>query len=196
MIELKDWEFVFENPKKPEKGCILIANPFMRDPNFRRSIVFLTEHNEMGSMGFILNKPVDVSLIELSTDFPALDIELFFGGPVQLDTLYFIHRAPDKLQGGIEINEDIYLGGDLEQLRELLLTKTLAPDEYRFFIGYSGWAPMQLAHEIVEYAWIAREVDSKFIFETSPQEMWRLALKTMGSKYAVMANFPEDPQYN
>lgn len=196
MIELTDWELIFDYPENPAKGSILIANPFMRDPNFKRSVVFLTEHNETGTMGFILNKPVDVSLLELSGDFPVLDIKLYFGGPVQIDTLYFIHKVPEKLEGGIEITNEIYFGGDIEQLRELLMNQELQLSEFRFFIGYSGWGSRQLAQEMQEKSWIAREVNSQFVFEMEAEQMWREALRSLGSKYAVIANFPEDPQYN
>jgi putative transcriptional regulator len=196
LIELTDWELIFDYPESPAKGSILIANPFMRDPNFKRSVVFLTEHNEKGTMGFILNKPFDVSLLELSEDFPALDIELYFGGPVQRDTLYFIHRVPDKLEGGVEITNEIYFGGDIEQLQKLLIKQELQLSEIRFFIGYAGWGSRQLAREMREKSWIAREVDSRFVFETEAGQMWREALRSLGSKYAVIANFPEDPIYN
>ena len=177
-------------------GKFLIAEPFLPDPYFKRAVVLISEHSEKGSVGFILNKPTDLPLNEAVQDFPYFDAPLFFGGPVQGDTLHYVHRLGDKLTGSREIVDGIYWGGDFEALKLLIDTKQVAPSEIRFFLGYSGWQSQQLDSEIKEKSWIVTPATPHFTFLAAPKKLWQDVLKSMGAEYAILSNFPEDPSLN
>ncbi len=183
--------------EKPAKGKVLISEPFLMDPNFKRSIVLLGEHNEEGSVGFILNKPTNLKLNQvLEEDFPEFDAPVFFGGPVQINTLQFIHRAGDIIDGGTQILDGLYWGGSYEVLRLLIEAKQVDPSDFRFFIGYSGWNPGQLEAELKINSWIVTSTTTENVFSNEPDKLWGDVLKKMGKKFAILASFPEDPSVN
>ena len=128
-------------------GRLLISEPFMNDQYFDRSVVLLCEHNMEGTVGFILNKPMVMTINEAMEDFPMMPGNIYFGGPVQTNMIHFIHCLSDKLPGSIEIANGIFWGGDFETLAFLIDTKQVKSDDVRFFAGYSGWEPKQLKKE-------------------------------------------------
>ena len=87
----------------------------------------------------MLNKPLDLKLNTAVQDFPDFDARLYLGGPVQTDTLHFLHTRGDVIKGGTEVIPGVFWGGDFEQLKFLADTKQIAPEEVKFFLGYSGW---------------------------------------------------------
>ena len=182
--------------KKPEKGKILISEPFLNDPNFKRTIILITEHGEEGSVGFILNKPTEIKLNDALENYAVFDSTVYYGGPVQLDTLQFIHKAGDIIEGSIEIVPGLYWGGSFESLREKIESGILKPDDFRFFIGYSGWGEGQLMEEIGINSWIVADTKIDDIFSAEPDNLWRDILKGMGKKFAILASFPENPSVN
>src|SRR4051812_7535524 len=141
--------FRYRNKLKPEKGRLLISEPFLPDPNFERTVVLLCDHNEEGSFGFVLNKPSIVKVSEVMDSIHNLDEIVYVGGPVQQDSLHFIHRNI-KLEGAIEICDGICWGGSFESLVLMAETKQVAAQDIRFFLGYSGWGPGQLETELEE----------------------------------------------
>src|SRR3954464_13038426 len=104
----------------PEVGRILISEPFLLVSYFKRAVILLGEHSEEGTVGFILNKPTDLKLNDALEDFPPFDAQLYFGGPVQTDTIHFLHTLGPKLEGCKEILPGIFWGGDLETLKLLI----------------------------------------------------------------------------
>src|ERR1022692_3446297 len=100
----------------PAKGILLIANPFLKDPNFSRTVIFLCDHTEEGSFGFVLNKKFPKTLGELVPDINANSFPVFMGGPVQKDTLHFLHQYPELISGGEKVMEKVYWGGNYESL--------------------------------------------------------------------------------
>ena len=122
--------------QKPQKGKLLISEPFLNDPNFKRTIILLIENNEEGALGFILNKPTELTLKDAIENYPDFDTTVYYGGPVQLNTLQFIHRAGDIVEGSMEIGNGLYWGGSFEKLRILIEDKLVKPEDFRFFIGY------------------------------------------------------------
>ena len=167
----------------------------MADPNFKRSVVFLCENQKSGSVGFILNRPMPLKLSEAVEDIYNFDATLYFGGPVQTDTLHFIHNVPD-LEGCIQIIEGLYWGGNFDTLKEMINSGQVKPENFRFFLGYSGWDLTQLDHELAENSWITYPAKSKHVFNVKPDLLWKEVLKEMGGDYAMMINFPEDPMWN
>lgn len=180
----------------PEKGKIIISIPFLNDPNFKRSIVLLSEHNEEGSIGFILNKPTNYYLNQVVEDFLEFNCPVFFGGPVQTNSLMFIHRAGDIIDGSVEIFDGLYWGGSFEILKILIEAKKINEKDFRFFVGYSGWSSGQLEEEMKHNSWIISSASTENIFSHDPDNLWRDILKSMGKKFAVLASFPENPSVN
>ena len=188
--------FKYRNKIKPERGRLLISEPFLPDPNFERTVVLLCEHNEEGSFGFVLNKPSILKVNEVMEELTDLENLVFVGGPVQQDTLHFIHRNA-ALDNAVEIVERIYWGGAFESLMLLLETKQVTAGDVRFFLGYSGWGPGQLEAELEQDSWIVCDyVTDQLLFDTSSELMWRKALENMGGRFSMYSNYPVDPRLN
>ena len=175
----------------------MISEPFMLDPNFKRSVILLTEYTDNGAMGFILNYQSEYLLGDVLPDTSYSEIPVYIGGPVAANTLHFIHCAPDKIEGGIEICDGIFWGGDFEIVKQLISEYQLNETEIKFFMGYSGWTPGQLENEIVENSWIVAEKCSPAtLFENNEHNMWKEVVISLGQRFAHIANFPENPQLN
>lgn len=188
-----NFDFDSENP---EAGKLLISEPFLFDPSFKRSVVLLVEHSNDGSVGFILNKPVDLVLEDALEEFPKFDAELYFGGPVNPHNLFFIHTLGEKLTNSQKIINGLYWGGDFDQLKLLIDTKQVSPEEIQFFAGYSGWGPQQLSDELDQKSWIVTPANADWIMQGQTKDFWKDTLTSLGKKFAIMANFPEDPSLN
>jgi putative transcriptional regulator len=181
---------------QPGPGILLIADPFLKDPNFLRTVVFLCEHKDSGSFGFVLNRKFENTLDELIPGLDTLKLPVFYGGPVQMDTIHFLHQYPDEIPGGEEVIKGVYWGGDFETVITMLKNGTVDPDRIRFYIGYSGWSDGQLNNELEEKSWLTVAGTRKIIFHRNYQEIWKDSLKQLGGDYEMMINFPIDPQLN
>ncbi len=181
---------------EPIPGLLLISDPFLKDPNFMRTVILLCEHQEEGSFGFVLNRPYDQPLGELISDLEGTTIPVYYGGPVQLDTVHFLHKRPDLIEGGFEVTDGIYWGGDFEEVVTLIKGGKLKATDIRFYIGYSGWGEGQLENELKEKSWITREGSKQLVFHKEADLIWREALKDLGGEYSQMTNYPIDPQLN
>ncbi|HEY6504273.1 MAG TPA: YqgE/AlgH family protein [Chitinophagaceae bacterium] len=181
---------------EPGPGILLIADPFLKDPNFLRTVVFLCEHKEEGSFGFVLNRKYENTLDELLPDLEDLKLPVYYGGPVQMDTIHFLHQYPAEIPGGEEVIKGVYWGGDFEKVVEMLKNGTAHPDKIRFYIGYSGWSDGQLTTEIKDKSWLTVAGTRKLIFHRNYEEIWKDSLKQLGGDYKMMINFPIDPQLN
>lgn len=181
---------------QPATGVLLISEPFLADSYFKRSVVLISEHDDKGALGFILNKPTDVNINDAVDDFPVFNSRLYFGGPVETDTLFYIHTIGEKLEGAKPIGNGIYWGGSYDHLKTMIHTGEVTPDMIRFYAGYSGWDADQLGNELKEKSWLVSEGNARFTFYDDPNSLWSQVLRSMGSEYAIMANFPEDPALN
>lgn len=180
----------------PAKGTLLIANPFLKDPNFIRSVIFLCEHKEEGSFGFVLNKKFHKTVGELIPELEDYKIPVYYGGPVQKNTIHFLHQYPDLIPGGEEVLKGIYWGGNFESLISYVKNDDVDFNKIRFFIGYSGWSEGQLDGEMEEKSWLTVDAIKKLIFHKNPEEIWKDSLNHLGGDYKMMINFPLDPQLN
>lgn len=177
----------------PAPGVLLIAPPTMGDPNFRRTVVLLCEHSPEGSFGLILNRTLSLELCTVIEEIDS-DAPISLGGPVQQNTLHFIHRH--EMEDAIPILDGVYWGGDFELLKSLVRYDELPLNKVRFFLGYAGWSPGQLEEEIEEGGWFTAHADAAFIFNVDPDRLWRTVMREMGGEYALLSNFPEDPRMN
>jgi putative transcriptional regulator len=188
--------FEYNNQIAAQKGRLLLSEPYLADPNFERTVILLTEHNNEGSVGFILNKPADTRLSDVMEDLKGLDSQIFIGGPVQQDTLHFIHKNAE-LEDAIELDNGLYWGGNFEQLLSMIELGQFAVEEIKFFLGYSGWSPDQLEDELKLNSWIVSDrISQELIFETLPDQMWKRAMQELGGRFSVYSNYPADPRMN
>lgn len=181
---------------KPNTGRILISVPFLQDFYFKRSVVLLAEHSNEGSFGIIINKPVEVKLGDIASEFEGFDAPVFLGGPVKTDSLFFIHTRPDLIDEGVEILEGLYWGGNIDTVKGLIKTGELKKTEIRFFIGYSGWLADQLDQELEDRSWVVSLTNPQQVFKSNPTEMWAQTLKKLGKEYKFWVVYPPNPSYN
>ncbi|MEM6842361.1 MAG: YqgE/AlgH family protein [Bacteroidota bacterium] len=182
---------------KPAKGDLLLSEPFLADPNFERSVILLCEHNSDGSFGFVLNKESDLQLSDALDEVQSYNQNLYVGGPVQHNTLHFLHRIYPPFSGSEPVVNDIFWGGDFDELLSLINTRQISPADIKFFAGYSGWEPGQLENEIAEDTWIIhQQATSNQIFDTPATQLWQEILRSMGGKYRMFSNYPIDPRLN
>ncbi|WP_425391076.1 YqgE/AlgH family protein [Ekhidna sp.] len=182
---------------KPQKGDLLISEPYLPDPNFERTVVFLCEHDENGTFGFVLNKSANLVLGEIVDEVGDYPGKVFLGGPVERDTLHFVHREPELVSSSREVVNGVYWGGDFNKLTEMMNVRSIQPEDIRFFVGYSGWAAGQLMDEMKAKSWIVlKNTTPEMIFDWDNQDLWKECLKTMGGKYRLMSNYPKDPRMN
>lgn len=175
----------------------MISEPYLPDPNFERTVIFLCEHNENGTFGFILNRKANVGLSEVLDEAGNYPGQLFVGGPVERDTLHWIHREKSFKEGAIEVFKGLFWGGQIDKLTELMNLRSIQPEDIRFFIGYSGWAPGQLMDEMKAKSWIVyKNPTIEMIFDWDNQDLWKACLNTMGGKFKLMSNYPKDPRLN
>lgn len=184
------------NNIKPKQGRILISDPFLADNYFKRSVILLTEHNEKGSVGFVLNNPVSVKVNDILAQFPRINSKISIGGPVSTNTVHYLHTLGDLVPNSVNVIGDIYWGGDFDILRQLISDGIADVSKVRFFIGYSGWEPEQLEREISENSWIVSEMNPSAVMTSIEKATWTQTLKNLGGKFKLWLNFPENPGMN
>ena len=187
--------FKIKGKLAPQKGRIMISEPFLPGNFFSRSTVLLVEYSASGAVGFILNKPFETKMNEILVMPNGYAPELFVGGPVSGDNLFFIHTLGEHIEGSLHINGELYWGGDFEALKFSLVTGLAQPDQVKFFVGYSGWSPGQLDSEIAENSWLVLDAEPELIMR-SDKNFWFESLKNAGGHYETWKNFPEDPTLN
>jgi len=180
---------------KIEKNKLLISSPSLED-FFKRSVIYLTEHNDDGSIGFVLNKPTKFLISDIITDFPKFDAKVFLGGPVQTDLINFIHNCEALSEGSYKLSDYVYWGGNFEILKDLITDNLIDPNDILFFLGYSGWSPNQLLGEFMGNTWYITNPKKEFIYSQNIETLWNKVLKDMGGEYTFLATIPEDPQVN
>ncbi|MEJ2595455.1 MAG: YqgE/AlgH family protein [bacterium] len=196
MKEIDRFIQIKSNDIKPARGRLLLSEPFMGDFYFGRSVVLLAEHNEEGTFGVIMNKPVTAKFNEVLKDFPAFDATVYLGGPVESNSLFYIHTIGENIEGATEIMKGLYWGGDIEMLKEMILLKTIQPEDIRFFIGYSGWGANQLDTELKRNSWVITRTSKSRLMKMNPMNMWENLLDNMGDNYRYWSKFPVDPNMN
>ncbi len=181
---------------KPSAGSILISQPFLSEYYFSRSVVLLADHNEDGSFGLVMNKPLDMKFNELLAEFPHFDAKIFLGGPVKTDNLYFIHTLGEQVPGSIRILDGLYWGGDIDVVKDMISSQKITTAQIRFYLGYAGWAAKQLERELEEYSWVISKAKAESLLKARPTMMWASMVKKLGPDYAEWVNYPIDPSLN
>lgn len=176
-------------------GSILLAEPFMWDSNFKRSAILLTEHNKEGSVGFILNKPIDMNITQLIMNFPEFENEVYFGGPVQTDTIHYLHTVGHLLDDSIYVMDGLWWGGDFNKLKALIRNGLVKPSDVRFFVGYSGWSGGQLDEEMEVGSWVSADMDLNYLFQ-SHKGLWTTIMENKGNTFSVIGQMPDTVNWN
>ena len=170
----------------------LIAMPAMVDPNFSRTLTYICEHNEQGALGIVINRPLDMTLEAL---FERIDIPLeaerfaalpvMFGGPVQTDRGFVLHRPVGKWQATLSVQDEL----GLTSSRDILQSVGSAgePEEFIVSLGYAGWAAGQLEHELAQNAWLTVPADAQIIFGLPPEERLPAAMQLLGIDFANLS---------
>ncbi len=170
----------------------LIAMPSMVDPNFARTLTYICEHNDQGALGLILNRPMDMTLARL---FERIGIELppggqdtmpvYFGGPVQTDRGFVLHRPIDQWQATLAVNGEIGLTSSRDILQAF--SENGEPRDLLVTLGYAGWAAGQLEHELTQNAWLTVKADAEVIFDLPPEERLPAAMQLLGIDFANLS---------
>jgi putative transcriptional regulator len=183
--------------EKLKKGHLLIAEPsIIGDLSFNRSVILLSEHNDQGSVGFILNKPLNYGIHDLLPEIEA-SFKIYNGGPMEQDNLYFIHNVPKLITDSIEISNGVYWGGDFELTKKLINEGKINKNNIRFFLGYTGWDADQLECEMHANSWIATEnIYANKVIAKSSDTFWKEKIIELGGDYLVWSNAPENPTFN
>ncbi len=195
-MELNIDFFHIVNENVAKKGRVLISEPFLKDHYFRRSVVYLTEHNSEGSFGFVLNKPLEISIREIVDDFPESGFSISVGGPVSNNTVHFLHTLGEVVPDSVPVARGIWWGGDFDHVKALVASGSVEPRQLRFFLGYAGWSAGQLDGELEEHAWLVGNISAQMVMTGMESVFWSDTLARYNNKYKAWANFPEDPGLN
>jgi putative transcriptional regulator len=187
---------ILPEDKVPERGKILISEPFLPDTFFNRSIVYLTDHSPQGSVGFILNKKLDLTVSAAIEGFEGWEENLNMGGPVAPDTLHYLHNMGEMIPKSALIDGNISWGGDLDVIRDLIKKGRINQSQIRFFLGYSGWSAGQLERELKEDSWVIAKVKPDIIMNNRAEDTWKRILRGFKNKYRMWADFPDSPEMN
>jgi putative transcriptional regulator len=180
-------------------GTFLVASPLLQDPNFARTVVLMCEHGPGGSWGLVVNRRTALTYGELLDDLPfpaASSGPVYWGGPCEPSRMQVLHRLRRELPHETEICREVRLGIDADTFRRVVGEALLPGEALHAYVGHSGWGAGQLAAELASGSWIICSADPRFVFDTSPDDVWEAVLRSLGSSYARLAALPGDPRVN
>ncbi len=199
-IEFDDIFKLHSKQSLPVPGALLVAKPTITDPFFGRSVVILVEHDiDRGSHGFIVNQPTPYTLPKLLPEVDEThEIPVFFGGPVALDRLSWIHNmGPEIIPDSIELREGLYYGGNLYAICRYINEGRPTEGRIKFMIGQSGWSQGQLAGEIGLHDWaVLYRFDNESVLATATEQTWKNVVAGIGRESALWKNWPTDLSSN
>ena len=184
------------NTLNPIIGDVLIAEPFMNDFYFRRSVILLIDHNEEGSLGVIFNKRLTIPFNEIVQGFPEFKADVYLGGPVETDRIFFIHTIGEMIPDSHLISNGLYWSGNINALKAMIKMDFIKPHEVRFYVGYAGWDGGQLRNELKANTWLVGRFTAKELLSTMPGKMWSGLVNKMGKRYMLWDKFPVNPSEN
>jgi putative transcriptional regulator len=174
-------------------GQLLISSPSLIDPNFRRTVVLMTHHDEEGAVGLVLSRPSELRIADAVPDLgdlPYADEVVYVGGPVQPEAVVVLIELDEEREDAEPIV------GRIAYMPPGVDTWELGASRARVFAGYSGWGPGQLESELAETAWIVARAEPEDVFAPDPDELWRAVLQRKGGMYSLIATMPYDPSRN
>ncbi len=192
---------IYKNPTivNPQKGDLLIAEPLLDEPYFKRSVILLLdEDNNQGHIGLALNKITPVSLQDLFPDWKAgAEVPVYSGGPVEADRLFMLDTMGDRFEGSMEVSPGLYVGAKLDDIIDYINNNRYADGNIRFFLGYSGWSRGQLTSEILKNTWALNPNPGHTDVLTGAEDLyWRREVRRLGEKYRSWLLVPSNPAFN
>jgi putative transcriptional regulator len=172
---------------EPANSVFLVANRRLIDPNFRQTVVLVTQHAGGSPVGVIVNRPTNLPLAKVFPENPKLAEEgdvVFFGGPVLPRLLVYVFRYQAEPKDSLRVLNDVYMSFNSELLADLL-KRTRPTEGLRVFAGYSGWGPGQLQREIAQGDWYVVRADAETIFRWDPADVWTEMIKRATAKQAL-----------
>ncbi len=177
-------------------GVLLVVEPALLDPTFRRAVVLLCDHTADGSFGLILNRPTEFRLPDVLDEPGGLEHRVYFGGPVQTDTLHYLHPYADEVEHAVPVLDGVGWGGPFEEIVGGVRSGALDGERFRFFVGYAGWGEDQLEAEVAEGGWLVLPASAAQVFGGDPPTLWRELMRSLGGEYALLSTYPDDPRMN
>ncbi|HEX9758016.1 MAG TPA: YqgE/AlgH family protein [Nitrospiria bacterium] len=171
--------------KRVEKGILLVADPKLQGSYFERSVILITDHGSVGSLGVIVNRPASMRLFQVLPDIEELkdrsDI-LYVGGPVSPQSLVLLLKSQHLFDSSYHVMDDIYFSGEVDTLLKVI-TKADPEDTFRVYSGYSGWAPGQLDGELARGVWRVLQGVSGDIFNEEPESVWEKMIRRSSQQF-------------
>jgi len=177
-------------------GQLLIAHPLLNDGFFNRAVIYMTNHNEEGSFGFILNFKTEFKLRDIRPQIKNGNFPIYEGGPVAKDQLFFLHTLGQQVNDSFHVKDNIYFGGDFSDMLHLIEHGKVKQHEVRFFVGYSGWGEEQLEKEIKTTSWMVNDHDSDDLLTINYADLWKQKLEEINQNYGIFAEIGFDPSVN
>ena len=180
------------------RGQLLIAHAGLLDPNFRRTVVLITEHTEEGAMGLVLNRPSDAAVNEAVPELAWLaedpdEEPVYMGGPVTPGGVMVLAEFADPASAAVTVVDDVgFVPADVEDSDAFISGLR----RRRIFAGHAGWGPGQLEAELEEESWIVERARPDDVFAVDSEELWSAVLRRKGRQYALLATMPLDPSLN
>lgn len=200
MTNIESFLFKTETKRQcPFQGGLLVAEPFLREDYFCHAVICIVNYEKgKSSMGIVLNKRTHYTLNELVPDIIVeYDIPVYCGGPLSCDRLYYIHVLGDTISDAEEIANGLYIGGNFEELISYINAGNETKNKIRFFLGYSGWDPLQLESEIKHNVWaVTNHHNNQDLLCGENDKYWHRYVKSMGDEYKGWRYHPENPQLN
>ncbi|MBR5604635.1 MAG: YqgE/AlgH family protein [Bacteroidales bacterium] len=184
------------NTLKVSIGDVLISEPFLNDFYFRRSAILIVDHNEEGSFGVIINKRLNIPFNDIIMGFPKFDADVYLGGPVDTDRVFFIHTIGEMIPDSHKIMSGLYWSGNINALKAMIKNDLIKSHEVRFYVGYAGWEGGQIRKELQANTWVVGKFGTKELLHTSPNKMWSDFVNRLGNKYILWNKFPLNPSDN
>jgi putative transcriptional regulator len=178
------------------RGKLILAGPMLKDPNFDRSVVLITEHTEEGAMGLVLNRPSDATIGDAVPDLTWVtdaDDTVYVGGPVAPNGVIVLAEWTDPRQAVVLVDDDLgFVPGDADDPDALATAIRRA----RVYAGHAGWGPGQLEDELAGEAWIVEPPRREELFSDDAEGLWPAVLRRMGREFALLSTMPPDPSLN
>lgn len=158
--------------RRLKPGVLLYASPDIQEPNFSETVVLLVEYGEKGAMGLVINRPTKWNASEALKDARSLrKVVVYWGGPVQTDTVFGLVRTTRPPKGALRVLDDVFLTGKRKDLEEAARQDRTGTRE-RVYVGYTGWGAGQLEGEVLRNGWIVSTGDADAVFSTRPESVW------------------------
>lgn len=179
-----------------KKGRLLVADPsILNDETFSRTVILLSEYTEESVVGFIMNRPLKITLNDV---FPEVvcNFNIYEGGPVGSNNIYYMHTVPHLIPNSILIDGNLYWGGHFTTVKKLLKSKKLTTSNIRFYMGYCGWEQAQLDEEILRKSWFVSNLTNNKALSSTHKNLWKELLTQKGNEYALWSNAPKNVKWN